>query len=136
MEKRRLRALSSEQQSEANLFYKLMAVAIARHTEDGVVLARNQYVEATIWELLETVPDKFLLLTAWISWFKSRERIRTLKQIQWPVTQFQRELDGALAAAEESCFGVEDYIKKHGLHSVPDREPEGIAYRLLHGGAR
>jgi hypothetical protein len=134
MEKRReLRVLTPQQQSEVNAFYKLMAVAMARNTEDNVVLARNQYVEATICELLETVADKLLLLAAWVAWFQTRDNAGTLTDVQWHVTQFQRELDGALAAVEDQCAKV----KQFGVRNVSCYgAPVEIAHRLLQGGAR
>ncbi len=134
MRRRKLRVLTPHQQSEVNSFYKLMAVALARNTDEGVVLARNQYVEATICELQETVPDKQVLLAAWVAWFHNRDKMNTLEQIQWPVTQFQRELDGALAAVEDYC---KDAKRRAQLSTgMSNSDPVVIAYRLLQGGGR
>jgi hypothetical protein len=134
MQRKELPVLTPDQQSEINQFYKLMAVSIASYTGergDAVLLARNQYVEATIWELLAKVPDKLLLLSAWVAWFQNRERAGTLDQVQWHATQFNREIDGALAAVQ---FRVKDAkaIASRGYND----EPVVIAYRTLQGGAQ
>jgi hypothetical protein len=128
--KKQLPVLSPQQQSEINQFYTWMAVAMARHTENNVVLARNQYVEATIWELLNKVPDKLLLLGAWVAWFQNRDRAGTLGVIPWHVTQFHREIDGSLAAVDEQI----EYFRKHTV-AFPSDYPLSIAHRLLGGAA-
>jgi uncharacterized protein Usg len=131
---RPLRVLSPQERTEVNSFYKLMAVSLARAT--SVVLTRNQFVEATIAELLETVPDKFLLLSAWVAWFQNREEGKTLKELRWHVTQFQRELDGSLAAVEDEYKQFQKFPKDALRFRSYDELPIVVAYRLLEGGAQ
>jgi hypothetical protein len=136
MQRKELPVLTHLQQSQVDQFYSLMAVSMASYTDDkgdAVLLARNQYVDATIWELLNKVPDQLLLLAAWVAWFQNRQRANTLDQVQWHASQFHREIDGALAAVQKRFA----FAKELAAAST-NEEPVAIAYRLLaarQGGA-
>lgn len=129
-EARNLRILSPQEQKNVPPFYKLMAVALARNEDPGV-LARNRYVDATIAELMEAVPDRLFLLAAWVFWLSKRPRV---DELPWPVSQFQIELDGALAGVEQDF----QRFKKDPAQFTKWNEnaPLSIASRLLQGGAQ
>jgi hypothetical protein len=87
-----LRRLSPPEKAQVDKLYKHMALALLNTKE--VMLARNQYVDQTIFDLLEAVQqDDALLLAAWTSWCATRE----MDGLRWPASQFHTELDVALA---------------------------------------
>lgn len=127
MDRRPLRKLTTKEETDVSAVYKLLAVALGKNDPPGV-LARNRFVDATIAELMEAVPDKMLLLSAWVFWIGNRN----LRELPWPVSQFQKELDGALAGVGD------DYnrFQKNPKAVLNYDGPMTTAYNLLQGGAR
>lgn len=127
MEKRTLRKLTPQEETDVSAIYKLFAVALGKNDPPGV-LARNRFVDATLAELMEAVPDKLLLLSAWVFWIGKRN----LRELPWPVSQFQKELDGALAGVGDDYNRFQQRPK-----AVLDYDgPLATAYKMLQGGAR
>jgi hypothetical protein len=129
--RRELRVLTAQEQQAVNDRFRCMAVILAKET--GIVLARNKFVDATIAELCDEVPDKMMLLTAWAAWVTSSGN--KLKNVNWPVSQFQTALPGALAAAEDN---VARWYKFKKVTQFYDEDPILIVFRALgdNGGAR
>jgi hypothetical protein len=86
--------------------FKTMAIIFARQAEK--VLARNRFVDSTIADLLDTVPDTTLLLKAWEKWASNRQ----LSGVDWAVSKFEDELDGALELARDALHW-ETHDKKY-----------------------
>lgn len=105
-----LRRLTAEEKERVDRLYKHMALGLLG--EKGVMLARNEYVDQTIWELIHAVKEDAKLLAAWTCWCGARD----MDGLRWPASQFQTELEVALA----SISGVE--VQR--------------ARALLNGGAR
>jgi len=80
--KRELRVLSPQEQRQVEKLFRCMSVIIAKQAR--AVLARNKFVDATIAELVETIPDELVLLTAWGVWVASKSE-RALSDVLWPV---------------------------------------------------
>jgi hypothetical protein len=91
-EKLPLRRFTAVEKQRVDNFYKYMALALLEAKD--AMLARNQYVDQTIWDLLEAVHDDPKLLAAWKVWCETRD----IDGLRWPVSQFRTEVDVALAA--------------------------------------
>lgn len=107
MVKRELRELDELEFARVTRIYGLLATALA-HTQ-GLILARNKFVDANILDLLDmvtklrgTMAAELLLVEAWTLWCRKRD----LQGAAWPVTIFKGEIQGALALAERSNGGA------------------------------
>jgi hypothetical protein len=90
-ERKPLRRFTVDEKARVDRMYKHMALELLQ--KGGPMLARNQFVDQTIWDLLEIVGNDARLLAAWLLWCEDRD----MKGLRWPVSQFQIELDVPLA---------------------------------------
>jgi hypothetical protein len=88
-----LRHFSIAEKERVDKLYRCMALLLVE-TKD-TMLARNQYVDQTIFELIDYVNDDARLLAAWRAWCETRD----MDGLRWPASQFQTELDVALTMA-------------------------------------
>jgi len=90
MVKRELPHLSEAQYSRVSGIYDCFAVTLA--ATQGLILVRNKFVDANIFDLINGVQDDQLLVDAWELWCGKRD----LHGAAWPVTIFKGEIQGAM----------------------------------------
>jgi hypothetical protein len=107
MAKREVRELDELEYARVTRIYGLLATALV-HAQ-GLILARNKFVDANILEVLDTINElrgpmaaEPVLVEAWKLWCQKRD----LTNAAWPVTIFKGEIQGALALVERAKGGA------------------------------
>jgi hypothetical protein len=125
---KKVRDLTAQQQSQVDRVFKCLATIAATRDGDPIILDRNSFVDSTIADLLDEVKgDELLLLSAFAFWIDDRD----LSYVQWPVTQFQKALVGAVAATEQELA----FSKRIPTHREAEQIQTARAALLKFGGA-
>jgi hypothetical protein len=109
--RKKLRDLSFAEQGKVDRMFRAMSLEYARSAER--ILPRNRYVDSSIMDLIDAVPDTVLLLKAWMLWSEQRQ----LSGVDWPISKFESELSGAVELARDRLY--------FETHDVRYKAPKG-----------